>query len=53
MHPSLFGIQLFGRTFPYHAYGTLMAVAYMLGIALALVQGRRQGVAGSSWRQRS
>ena len=47
MHPTLFEIELFGRTFPYRSYGALLAVAYMLGIALAVVQGRRQGVAAN------
>ncbi len=44
MHPILFHIPLPGRSVPYHAYGFFLAVAFLFGIAIAVREGKKQGI---------
>ncbi len=45
MHPKLFVIEVFGREIPYYSYGAMLAVAFLVGISLAVLNGRQHGVA--------
>jgi len=42
MNPVLFEIPLPGRTIPYHAYGFLLAVAFLVGMSLAVREGAKE-----------
>ena len=44
MHPTLFTIEAFGRSIPYYSYGAMLALAFLVGAALAAFNGRREGV---------
>ena len=46
MNPILFTFEAFGRTIPYYSYGAMLAVAFLVGAALAAWNGRREGVPG-------
>jgi phosphatidylglycerol:prolipoprotein diacylglycerol transferase len=44
MHPTLFTIEAFGREIPYYSYGAMLAIAFLVGAALASWNGRSEGV---------
>ncbi len=45
MHPTLFTFEIFERELPYYSYGAMLAIAFLVGAALAAWNGRREGVA--------
>ena len=46
MKPTLFTIELFGRELPYHSYGAMLALGFLVGIIIAILNGRKEGVKG-------
>jgi len=48
MHPVLFEIPWFGRPIQYHAYGFFLAVAFLVGMALAVRESKKQGIDGNA-----
>jgi phosphatidylglycerol---prolipoprotein diacylglyceryl transferase len=46
MNPVLFEVPWFGRAIPYHSYGFFLAVAFLVGMAYATREGRKQGIKG-------
>ncbi|MBN95350.1 MAG: hypothetical protein CL928_14995 [Deltaproteobacteria bacterium] len=44
MHPVLFQLDLFGRSLPYHAYGGMIALGLLVGLGLALLNSKKEGI---------
>lgn len=44
MKPTLFSIDLLGHHLPYHSYGAMLALGFLVGIAIAIRNGRKEGV---------
>ena len=48
MKPTLFTIELFGRELPYHSYGAMLALGFLVGIVVSMLNGRKDGVKGEN-----
>ena len=46
MKPTLFTLELFGRELPYHSYGAMLALGFLVGIIIAMLNGKKEGVKG-------